>query len=98
MRQNNLGEMIFSEDDVCDQLMRGRTVESLRGMIVDSTVDLEKSAMFLEYVPPFVEERILQQEPEAIHHGFQRNWHMPQEYQKMDIAKWLLDQCHSQVL
>lgn len=93
MRQNNVGEMIFSEDDVCNQLMQGRTVESLRGMIVDSSVDVEKSAMFLEYVPPFIAENLRSQDPEVIHRGFQQCWHMPQEYKDLDIAKYVLDLC-----
>lgn len=93
MKQNNVGELIFSEDDVCDQLMSGRTVESLRGLIVDKTVDLERAAMFLDYVPPFISEQIHTQPPEVIHKGFQQNWHMPQEYKDLDIAKYVLDLC-----
>ena len=85
--------LIFNEDDVCDQLMKGRTVESLRGMIVDSSVDLEKSAMFLEYVPPFVVENILEKDPKAVHHSFQRNWHMPESYKQLDIAEYILGLC-----
>ena len=93
MRQNNVGEMIFSEDDVCDQLMQGRTVDSLKGMIVDSTVNLEKAAMFLEYVPPFISENLHNGNPEAIHQGFQQAWHMPDEYKQLDIAEYVLGLC-----
>lgn len=93
MKQNNIGEMIFTEDDVCDQLMQGRTVESLKGMIVDSSVDLEKSAMFLDYVPPFIAEQVHTQSKDAIHAGFQRNWHMPEEYKQLDIAEYILGLC-----
>lgn len=93
MKQNNIGEMIFNEDDVCDQLMQGRTVDSLKGMIVDSSVDLEKAAMFLEYVPPFVAEKIHTQSKDAIHAGFQKNWHMPEEYKQLDIAEYILSLC-----
>lgn len=93
MKQNNIGEMIFTEDDVCDQLMQGRTVESLKGMIVDSSVDLEKAAMFLDYVPPFIAEQVHTQSKDAIHAGFQRNWHMPEEYKQLDIAEYILGLC-----
>lgn len=93
MKQNNVGEMIFTEDDVCDQLMSGRTVDSLRGMIVDASVDLERAAMFLEYVPPFISENLHKEDPEIIHRGFQQNWHMPQEYKDLDIAEYILGLC-----
>lgn len=28
-------------------------------------------------------------------HELQQNWRMPQQYQDLDIAKWLLDQCET---
>lgn len=93
MKQNNVGELIFTEDDVCDQLMQGRTVDSLKGMIVDKSVNLEKFAMFLEYVPPFIAENLHNQNPDAIHQGFQQNWHMPESYKQLDIAKYILSLC-----
>lgn len=96
MKQNNVGEMIFNENDVCDLLMKGRTIESLRGMIVDKSVDLEKSAMFLEYVPPFITEQIHSQDVLSIHRGFQQNWHMPEEYKKIDIAEYVLGLCKTE--
>lgn len=93
MKHNNIGEMIFSEDDVCDQLMQGRTVDSLKGMIVDSSVDLERAATFLEYVPPFIAENIHDESPTALHRRFQQTWHMPQEYKDLDIAEYVLGLC-----
>lgn len=29
-------------------------------------------------------------------HTLQQNWHMPEEYKNLDIAQWILDQCHTQ--
>ena len=45
MKQNNFGEIIFNEDDVCDLLMQGRSVDSLKHMKVDASVNLEKAAL-----------------------------------------------------
>lgn len=97
MKQNNVGEMVFNEDDVCDLLMQGRSVDSLKGMIVDSTVDLERAAMFLEYVPPFVQNYWNNDDAvEDFHRRAQKTWNMPQRYKDMDIARYILDQCHSE--
>lgn len=97
MKQNNVGEMIFSEDDVCDLLMQGRTVDSLQGMIVDRSVDLEKASMILESVPGFVIDYWNNGTAvEDFHRRAQQNWHMPESYQQMDIAKYVLDLCVTQ--
>ena len=97
MVQNKFSELIFSEDDVCDLLMQGRTIESLKNMIVDRTVDLEKTALLLDCIPGFAPD-LKQQKfhncsvPEF--HQLQRlNWHMPNEYKQMDIAAYVLSLC-----
>jgi len=96
MKQNNYGEMIFSEDDVCDQLMQGRTVESLKGMMVDASVDLEKAAVMMEYAPPFIQEYLHTELVDIFHKNLQQTWHMPQEYKNMDIAAYVLGLCENE--
>lgn len=96
MKQNNQGEMIFNEDDVCDLIMQGRKVESLRGMLVDASVDLEKTALLLDCVPALVNYDTLRNENEPIEdfdHRLQQSWHMPEEYKRLDIAQHILDLC-----
>ena len=99
MKQNKFGELVFSEDDVCDLLMQGRTIDSLERMTVDETVDLERLVTLVE-------------RPEALLlWGFPRNsditvpefhltqqnsWHMPDEYQTLDIAAHILGLCNSE--
>jgi DNA polymerase III alpha subunit len=96
MKQNNLGEMIFSETDVCDLLMQGRSLESLQGMIVENTVDFTNSTEILNTVLPFVLEQAHSQDPMAVHRQFQKNWHMPTEYKEIDIAQYVLSLCTTQ--
>lgn len=89
--------MIFSEDDVCDLLMQGRTVDSLKGMIVDHSVDLERAAVFLDHVPPFIENYWNNGEcVEDFHQRAQSSWHMPDEYKQLDIAAHVLSLCDDQ--
>lgn len=97
MKQNKYSQMIFSEDDVCDLLMQGRTMDSLQNMIVDDSVDLERAAMLLEYVPPFVQDYWNNEETvEEFHRRAQSNWHMPEEYKNLDIAAYVLNLCQTQ--
>ena len=53
MKTDHLGQMIFSEDDCVDMLMRGQSIR-VDGMLVDATVDLEIAAAILEDVPIFI--------------------------------------------
>lgn len=88
--------MIFNEDDVCNLLMQGRTVDSLKRMQVDASVDLEKAALLLDCMPGFVTYDALVNQDltiEAFDRGRQQTWYMPQEYQDMDIAQYILSLC-----
>lgn len=99
MKQNKFGELIFSEDDVCDLLMQGRSIDSLRHMIVDSTVDLEKTALLLNCVPGFVTYNALVENDltiEEFDKNRQKTWHMPEEYKSLDIAAYVLGLCETQ--
>jgi DNA polymerase III alpha subunit len=100
MIQNKFGEMIFNETDICDLLMQGRDITSLKNMLVDSSVDIEKIVNFVENFPN-----------ELVHYTFdnkseqsipdwdmikKQTWFMPSEYQKLDIAQHILDLCVSE--
>lgn len=90
--------MVFSENDVCNLLMQGRTPESLNGMLVDSTVDLERIVEFVQDFPNHftyyrhVDDQLLPDWDQEQQH----NWHMPDEYKQLDIAEYLLGLCASQ--
>lgn len=88
--------MIFSEDDVCDLIMQGRDVASLKRMLVDATVDLEKSALLLDCVPAMVNYDSLNNSAEEIEdfdRRLQQTWYMPDSYKQLDIAQHILDLC-----
>jgi DNA polymerase III alpha subunit len=98
MKKNKYGEMIFNDNDVADLLMQGRELESLNGMLVDSTVNIEKIVEFVDDFPNnfvcynFVDNQLI---PDW-DHVKQQNWHMPQEYKNMDIAQYILDLCENE--
>ena len=62
-------------------------------MIVDKTVDLERAAMVLEYVPPFIESYFDTDLVDEYHKNAQNTWHMPQHYKDLDIAQYVLNLC-----
>jgi DNA polymerase III alpha subunit len=97
MIQNNFGEMIFNESDVCDILMTGREYNTLKNMLVDDTVNIEQAIQFVDKVPelikyvdqPNVSLSIFDQQQQA-------NWHMPQSYKDLDIAQYVLGLCNNE--
>jgi hypothetical protein len=96
MKQNSYGEMIFSEGDVCDLIMQGRNVASLNRMLVDTSVDLEKSALLLDCVPALINYETLNNPTETLEdfdRRLQQTWHMPDSYKQLDIAQHILDLC-----
>ena len=93
MKQNKFGELIYSQDDVCNLLMQGRDLDILDGMIVDSTVDLSKMSDCLDPVPNLQQQRFHSVSVPEWHAQQQSRWHMPEEYRQLDIAQYILDLC-----
>ena len=93
MIQNKFGELIFSENDVCDLLMQGRQLEDLSDMIVDSTVNLTQWPDILNVIPNLLQQRLHNCSVPEFHRLQQSNWHMPQEYKDLDIAEHVLSLC-----
>lgn len=90
--------MIFNESDVTDLLMQGRSVDSLKGMLVDDTVNIEKIVQFVEHFPTTFIPYTFAEDDIAIpdwDYEKQQNWHMPQSYKDMDIAEYVLSLCNN---
>jgi len=99
MKQNKFSEMVFSEDDICDLLMQGRTIDSLKKLVVDPSVNfenlvrqVERPDSLLTWTFPYDQETSV---PE-FHAAQQLTWHMPTEYQQLDIAEHILGLCRSE--
>lgn len=96
MKQNKFGELIFSDSDVCDLLMQGRDTTTLSGMIVDQSVDLFQWPNIIDPVPDFQQQRAHNCTVPEFHAQQQSKWHMPKEYQDLDIAEHVLSLCETQ--
>ena len=99
MIQNKFSELVFSEKDICDLLMQGRTIDSLKKVVVDETVNLEdlitqvdRPESLLTWTFPYDQETSV---PE-FHAAQQLTWHMPSEYKTIDIAQHVLNLCNGE--
>jgi len=98
MKTSQHSEMIYSEDDVCDLLMRAHNLGELKSLLVDATVDLETAASILENVPAFVrydEMAANAVSREEFDHRCQTQWFMPDKYKQLDIAEHIISLCQT---
>lgn len=96
MKQNKFGELIFSDSDLVDVIMEGNDLADIHDMIVDHTVDLSRFPDTLDPVPNLMTQRFHSCSVPEFHQQQQGNWHMPEEYKKLDIAEYLLSLCTTQ--
>jgi hypothetical protein len=99
MKQNNYGELVFSESDICNLLMQGHPIDSLTRMVVEDSVNLEELIRHVErpdslltWTFPYNKETSVQE----FHAHNSQMWHMPQEYKTLDIAQHVLDLCKTE--
>ena len=95
MKIDQVGQIVYNQDDLCDLLMQGSNLSTLNGVLVDTTVDLETAATILEDIPMFIKYNELATSVEEFDHRCQNTWHMPQKYKDLDIAEHVLSLCAS---
>jgi hypothetical protein len=99
MKQNKFGQLVFSESDVCDLLMQGQEIESLKNVVVDDTVNLEQLSMLVERPDSLLTWAFPHNASISVsefHLSQQMSWHMPDEYKTLDIAAHVLTLCKSE--
>ena len=96
MKTDQYGQIIYNEADLVNMVMRGITVEHLKGMLVESSVNLETASAYLEQVPELVEYAFTDMTVEEFDVMKQNSWHMPEDYQQLDIAEYILSLCDSE--
>ena len=96
MIQNKFGQMVFNESDICDLVMQGRDVESLHNLVIDDSVELEQLARYIERPESLLTWSFPYNQNTSVpefHLTQQLSWHMPVEYQQLDIAEYVLTLC-----
>lgn len=96
MKTDQYGQIVYSEDDLCNLVMQGHNLLEFKNLIVDNTVDLETAASMLEDVPTLIRYNELASDSvEEFDHRCQNTWHMPEKYKELDIAEHVLALCNS---
>jgi DNA polymerase III alpha subunit len=99
MKVDPHGQMIFSQEDLCDMLMQGQNFVELSKVLVDSTVEIEKVATFVANAGALIHwydvthQTLSVAEFDRLN---QQHWYMPDQYKELDIAEYLLNLCETQ--
>ena len=95
MKSNQYGEIILDGTDLCDLIMQGRDITQMT-CVIDPGVDIESAIKLLEDPGQLVlwtfpnDSDISVPDWDCIQ---QRRWHMPEEYQQLDIAELVIGLC-----
>jgi DNA polymerase III alpha subunit len=95
MKTDNYGQLILTEDDLCDLYMRDPT-RTIKTCLVDKHINLDDIFLSNENLPTLVEYVESNLSLEEFDNNNQLHWQMPVEYYEIDIAKWVLDQCKNE--
>ena len=100
MNTDQYGEIVLDENDVCNLMRQGRDLSAMKRLVVDRTVDIETMVYHVENVPDFIVHTFVDGADMSVPDYDdlkQRQWHMPDAYQQLDIAQHILDLCQTDV-
>ena len=93
MNTNIYGEIVYTEQDVCDALMHNPDLDDYLTFLTETN----NAASINEVAECTLVETctIRSESPQEFHRANQQQWHMPEEYNQLDVAKYILDKCKS---
>jgi len=96
MRTDIYGQLILSENDLCDLFMCDPTRE-IKQAYTEESINVDNMLISLENIPKLTKYTDPLCNVEEFDESNQTNWYMPKEYVEFDIAQFVLDQCSNEV-
>lgn len=98
MTRDHLGQLIFGEDDLVDLIMQGKDIANFDTILVDHSVNLPADLdtdIELPQIELYDNDHWFAISQKQFDYENQQCWNMPEEYQNLDIAEYVLDLCTS---
>jgi len=92
MLKDKYGQIIYSEKDLVELYLANPDLVFSRPILSDSNIPFDQD-LNIDTIPKIVKYISSDMPVEAFDMMKQNNWHMPDEYKNLDIAKYVLDQC-----
>jgi len=93
MRNDIYGQIILDEDDICDLVLKDPD-RKLKNILTQDIISFS-DVLDLKLVPELKQYISKDISVSDFDNDNQNNWHMPDQYKDMDIAKYVLEQCKS---
>ena len=95
MKYDQYGQAYTDSNELCNLLYKDPKLDISRFQVEDS-IEYNRSVAELHAELDFLDSyHQITQTVEEFDNALQRNWHMPQEYKELDIAKYVLDLCQT---
>ena len=94
MRTDIYGQIILSEDDLCDIYLTN-PYKDFKVALSEECINISDK-LYLTDQPNIVQYNKPESSVKEFDDKNQNNWHMPAEYKELDIAKYVLDLCKTE--
>ena len=91
---DNYSRQILSEDQAVEMLYANPNLD-ISNLCLDDVAKFNSASKRLHLDTVLTQLDSLDVDPETYHRQNQANWHMPDKYKQLDIAKYLLDLCRT---
>ena len=92
-KTNKFNEIVFDNHDMIDLIMSGHNLLEMGPIVVDNSIALEPPNSIDVDWPHLQHSSDSTMLPGEFHYQNQQCWHMPREYQDLDIAAYILGLC-----
>lgn len=95
MLKDKYGQIIYSENDLVELYLSNPNLVFSRPVMSDNTIQFDQE-LNIDTIPKIMQHVTSDVSVEDFDAANQINWHMPEEYKNLDIAKYVLDQCENE--
>jgi len=96
MKRDQFGQVSFDINEVAEMLYANPDVDFANLQVQDPNLYNASVARYFNELPTLKEYRPLTVDIEEFDRINQSQWYMPEKYQTLDIAEWVLSQCQTQ--
>jgi len=95
MTTDQYGQIVYSEQDLCDFVMQGHDLNKFDGLLVTGNI-LENAATILDNVPNLIKYQESNISVGEFDQQLQNTWLMPEKYKQLDIAEHIIGLCKTE--
>lgn len=94
MYNDKYGNPIYTENDLCELFLKNTELK-ISNILTNDDIDIS-NILELEYLPHLIKYIDPNLPIHVFDNNMQKNWHIPDDYKNMDIAKYILDLCQTE--